>query len=227
MSEHPLSNPVWNSLTGAHGHLGLLDGKVRRYRPEVAMFVSVEDPRDPDMPGLLDLLGDGTAGFVTEGPVALPPGIEIIRRADVQQLIVAEWRPVPVSLEMMPLDEANEPAMVELVELTKPGPFAPKTRLMGTFRGLFDAGRLVAMSGERWRTTDFTEISAVCTLPDYRGRGYAKQFVSQGGNEIVAEGKTPFLHTFADNSVAIATYEKLGFRRSRMMQFTIIKRAQG
>ncbi len=76
MSEHPLSNPVWNSLTGPHEHLGVLNGKVRRYRPEVAMFVSVENPRDPDMPGLLDLLGDTIAGFVHRGSrvAALPPG---------------------------------------------------------------------------------------------------------------------------------------------------------
>ncbi|MEO6012686.1 MAG: GNAT family N-acetyltransferase [Devosia sp.] len=225
MSAHPLSNPVWNSLIGQHQHLGFLDGKVRRYRPEVAMFVSVEDPRDPDMPGLLDILGEGTAGFVTEGPITLPPGIETIRVADVQQMIAAVWTPVDVTLDMVPLAEADEPEMVALVDLTKPGPFAAKTRLMGNFRGLYEGERLVAMSGERWRTADFTEISAVCTRPESRGRGYAKQFVSQGGNEILADGRTPFLHTFADNALAIATYEKLGFRRSRMMQFTVIRRA--
>ena len=225
MNDRPLSNPIWNGLIGPHAHLGLSAGKVRRYRSDVAMFVAVEDPRDPDMPGLLDLVGDGTAGFVTEGPVSLPPGVEVVRIADVLQMIVADWTPVPVALEMIPLGEADEAAMVELVDLTKPGPFAPKARLMGTFRGLRDDGRLIAMSGERMRTPGFTEISAVCTHPDYRGRGYAKQFVSQGGNEIVADGKTPFLHTFADNAVAIATYEKLGFRASRMMQFTVIRRA--
>ena len=222
---HPLSNPVWSSLTGPHAHLGLAAGKVRRYRPEVAMFVSVEDWIDPDMPGLMEALGDTTAGFVTEGPVALPSGIEVVRTADVAQMICENWTPVPVTLDIVPLGEANEREMVELVDLTKPGPFAPKTRLMGSFRGLFDDGRLVAMSGERWRTDEFAEISAVCTHPDYRGRGYAKQFVSQGGNEIIAGGRTPFLHTFASNAVAIATYEKLGFRRSRMMTFTVVRRA--
>ena len=225
MSDHPLSNPIWNGLMGPHAKLGLAAGKVRRYLPDIAMFVAVEDPRDPDMPGLLDLIGEGTAGFVTEEPVSLPFGVEVVRIADVLQMIVADWTPVPVVLDMVPLREVDESAMVELVDLTKPGPFARRTRLMGTFRGLFDDGRLVAMSGERMRTDTFTEISAVCTHPDYRGRGYAKQFVSQGGNEIVADGKTPFLHTFADNAVAIATYEKLGFRASRMMQFTVIKRA--
>jgi predicted GNAT family acetyltransferase len=161
---------------------------------------------------------------VTEGPVALPPDVEVVRTADVLQMIVEEWNPVPVTLTMMPLGEADEAAMVELADLTKPGPFMSRARLMGAYRGLFDDGRLIAMSGERMRTPTFTEISAVCTHPDYRNRGYAKQFVSQGGNEIVADGKTPFLHVFADNALAIATYEKLGFRRSRMMQFTIIRR---
>ena len=225
MASHPLSNPVWNSLSGPHAHLAAGGGKVRRYRPEIAMFVAVEDPSDPDMPELLDLIGDGIAGFVTEGPVALPAGVEIIRRADVLQMIAGDWTPVPIALDMVPLGEANEPAMVELVDMTKPGPFAQKTRLMGSFRGLFDDGRLIAMSGERWQTADFTEISAVCTHPDYRGRGYAKQFVSQGGNEIIATGKTPFLHSYADNATAIATYEKLGFRAARKMNFTVIKRA--
>jgi ribosomal protein S18 acetylase RimI-like enzyme len=225
MAKHPLSNPVWNSLVGPHAHLAKGDGKVRRYRSEVAMFVAVEDPSDQDMPELFDLMGDGIVGFVTEGPVNLPPGVEVLRKADVLQLISEQWTPVPVTLEMVPLTEANEPAMVELVDLTKPGPFAKKTRLMGSFRGLFDDGRLVAMSGERWQTDDYTEVSAVCTHPDYRGRGYAKQFVSQGGNEIIANGKTPFLHSYADNAMAIATYEKLGFRPARMMTFTVIRRA--
>jgi ribosomal protein S18 acetylase RimI-like enzyme len=222
--EHPLDNPIWNGLTGPHAHLGVGSGKVRRYRPDVAMFVAVENPADPHMPELLDLMGTEPAGFVTVGPVALPDGVDVIRIADVLQMVVDDWKPVPVTLDIQALGEADEPQMVELVDLTKPGPFAPRARLMGEFRGLFDGGRLIAMSGERMRTSTFTEISAVCTHPDYRGRGYAKQFVSVGGNEIIVTGKTPFLHVFADNALAIATYEKLGFIRSRMMQFTVIKR---
>lgn len=221
---HPLSNPIWTGLTGPHAHLGVQSGKVRRYRPDVAMFVAVEDFANPDMRGLLDLLDDGPAGFVTEGPVSLPDTVEMVRTADVLQMVVDDWTPVPVTLDMRALGEVDEEAMLALTELTRPGPFARKTPLMGSFRGLFDAGRLVAMSGERMRTEAFTEISAVCTHPDYRGRGYAKQFVSAGGNEIISTGKTPFLHSFAENATAIATYQKLGFRAARMMTFTVIRR---
>jgi ribosomal protein S18 acetylase RimI-like enzyme len=222
--EHPLDNPIWSGLTGPHAHLAVGDGRVRRYRADVAMFVAVENPLDPDMPGLLDLIGNDTVGFVTIGPVSLPHGVEVVRIADVLQMVVNQWKPVPVTLDIHALGEADERQMVELVDITKPGPFAPRARLMGEYRGLFDNGRLIAMSGERMRTSAFTEISAVCTHPDYRGRGYAKQFVSVGGNEIILTGKTPFLHVYADNALAIATYEKLGFVRSRMMRFTVIKR---
>jgi predicted GNAT family acetyltransferase len=225
MTTQPLSNPIWNGLVGRHAHLAMGDGRVRRYRQDVAMFVAVEDPTDPDMPGLLDLVADGNAGFVTEQPVSLPPEVELVRAVQILQMVATDWSPVPVTVPMVPLLEADEPAMVELVDLTKPGPFAQRTRLMGAFRGLFDDGRLIAMSGERMRVPGFTEISAVCTHPDYRGRGYAKQFVSQGGNEIIAAGNVPFLHSFADNATAIATYEKLGFRKSRMMNFTVVRRA--
>jgi predicted GNAT family acetyltransferase len=147
----------------------------------------------------------------------------VLRIAEVLQMVVKDWRPVPVTIDINPLGEAHEAAMVNLVDLTKPGPFAPKARLMGEFRGLFDKGQLIAMSGERMRTPGFIEISAVCTHADYRGRGYAKQLVSVLGNEIVADGKTPFLHVLADNNAAITTYEKLGFRLRHVMQFTVIK----
>ena len=55
------------------------------------------------------------------------------------------------------------------------------------------------------RPAGFTEISAVCTHPDFRGRGYAKQLVSVGALAIVARGETPFLHAVPDNFVAVET----------------------
>ena len=50
---------------------------------------------------------------------------------------------------------------------------------MGQYLGIFDGDRLVAMAGERMTLAGFVEVSAVCTHPDYRGRGYAKQLVSR------------------------------------------------
>lgn len=67
------------------------------------------------------------------------------------------------------------------------------------------------MAGERLRTDDFIEISAVCTHPDFRGRGLGAALLCAVGARIVRDGATPFLHTYAENADAIALYRKLGF----------------
>ena len=65
--------------------------------------------------------------------------------------------------------------MLELTAATEPGPFLPQTIQMGSYFGIRASdGRLVAMAGERLQSTAFAEISAVCTHPEFRGRGYAR-----------------------------------------------------
>ena len=54
---------------------------------------------------------------------------------------------------------------------TQPGPFFAHTIELGRYLGIRDAGRLVAIAGERMLLDDYTEISAVCTAPSHQGRG--------------------------------------------------------
>ncbi|HVG42779.1 MAG TPA: GNAT family N-acetyltransferase, partial [Chitinophagaceae bacterium] len=63
--------------------------------------------------------------------------------------------------------------MMQLATLTKPGPFGPHTIDFGYYYGIFEEGKLVAMTGQRLHVAHFTEISAVCTHPDHLGKGYA------------------------------------------------------
>jgi len=105
-----------------------------------------------------------------------------------------------------------------------PGPFGRRTIEMGHYIGVFDGGRLIAMTGERLRLDGFGEVSAVCTHPDYQGRGIAKALVSVIGSEIVARGEVPFLQAYTSNAAAIATYRRLGFVPRRDLTFTTIKR---
>jgi predicted GNAT family acetyltransferase len=68
------------------------------------------------------------------------------------------------------------------------------------------------MAGERMRVPGYTELSGVCTHPDFRGRGLARRLSATVCVGIEARGETPFLHAWKDNYSAIALYEKLGFR---------------
>jgi predicted GNAT family acetyltransferase len=111
------------------------------------------------------------------------------------------------------------PEMLDLVGRARPGPFWPRTREMGTYVGIRENGRLVAMAGERLRPPGWTEISAVCTAPEARGRGHAARLVRALAARIEARGERPFLHVAEENAGAVALYERLGFEVRKRVTF--------
>jgi predicted GNAT family acetyltransferase len=113
--------------------------------------------------------------------------------------------------------------MVELATLTEPGPFRLRTMGLGTFYGIVEGGRLLAMAGKRMHLPGYVEVSGVCTHPDARGRGYARLLMSRVMEEIVNDGKTPFLHSFADNHGAIRVYESLGFTLRQRLELAVVQ----
>ncbi len=116
--------------------------------------------------------------------------------------------------------------MVQLARLTKPGPFAKRTIEFGQYYGVFENGRLAAMTGQRLHIQNFTEVSAVCTHPDFLGKGYAAALVQHQMNLILKDGQIPFLHVRADNERAIAVYERLGFKKQGTMNSYFLKRIE-
>jgi ribosomal protein S18 acetylase RimI-like enzyme len=218
---HPLDNMVWEALGGPQFRLGATDGRVRHFDPTIAMFAAVEDPWSSDF---ATLPKGHNFGFVTTRSVPFPATIEVLREVVVTQL-TADHPSLPTPRDdIVPLNDTHVPEMMALVELTKPGPFAPRTIKMGKYWGVLDNGRLVAMAGERLRLTGFGEVSAVCTHPDYRGRGYARELISKVAQGIVARGETLFLQAFADNVSAISLYESLGFTVRCPLTFTVVRR---
>ncbi len=92
--------------------------------------------------------------------------------------------------------------------VTEPGPFLPETIQMGRYFGIrSNDGRLIAMAGERLKLNGFTEISAVCTDPGFRGHGHAGALVACLVAQTLEEGRVPFLHVKAENG-AKSLYKK-------------------
>src|SRR5206468_3062810 len=96
-----------------------------------------------------------------------------------------------------PLSEVDVPAMLALVEQTKPGPFRERTIDFGGYLGHRVDGRLVAMGGRRMQLDAFVEVSGICTDPEWRGQGLGRDLVLILARAIAAEGRTPMLHAFA------------------------------
>ena len=113
--------------------------------------------------------------------------------------------------------------MLELATLTRPGPLTLRAQALGEFFGVKVDGRLVAMAGERMKTDGFTEVSGVCTHPDFHGRGLARLVSVFITHRILDRGETPFLHAFATNNAAIKLYESIGFELRTMMNVAMIR----
>jgi predicted GNAT family acetyltransferase len=114
--------------------------------------------------------------------------------------------------------------MLALAKLTQPGPFLARTPLMGTFIGIRIDGRLAAMAGERVRFPGYTELSGVCTHPDFRGRGLARRLSAAVAAGIEARGERPFLHAWSTNRAAISLYESLGFELRSEVNVALLER---
>ena len=228
-AERFLDNPFWSSLTTGHAHFALGGALARRYPADISPIAGLAAPEPPNIAALERIVeaGDDMATIARSTPI-LPAHWEILYESRVTQMIRSEPTPLPEdSVEASTLGRGDVPEMLALVELTKPGPFRLRTIELGTYIGLRQSGRLLAMAGERLWIDDFREVSAVCTHPEFQGRGIAKALVSAIGSEIVARGEVPFLQAYVSNAAAIATYMRLGFTPRRNLIFTTLQRRAG
>jgi GNAT superfamily N-acetyltransferase len=117
--------------------------------------------------------------------------------------------------EAIPLGPEHASQALALATLTRPGPFGPRTIELGDYFGCFDGPHLVAMAGERMHAGTLREISGVCTLPEYQGRGFARRLTVKLIRRQMQRNETPFLHVMHDNIGARRLYERMGFRTYR------------
>ncbi|MFD5032375.1 GNAT family N-acetyltransferase [Streptomyces sp. NPDC058220] len=214
-----MDNPARSALTGPHAHFAERHGRLLRYPPEISPWLVLPDePDEADWADVAALAGPGGSFALAGYHVPPPAGWEITFRADGVQLVADGLVPAPDE-EAVRLGPADVPEILDLVERTKPGPFMSRTIELGTYLGIRRDGALVAMAGERMRPPGWTEISAVCTAPEFRGQGLAARLILAVADGIRERGDTAFLHAAADNTNAIRLYESLGFRLRRPIAF--------
>ena len=223
--ERLLDNPIWSALSTEHLPLALGDERARRYPSEIGPLSGIPAQTEESYEALRGLAGPaGVVALFSLEEFRIPAGWTRVRDGELYQMA----RTVQGDLESLPplrrkegarmghgavlrkLTAEDAPAMVELAELTEPGPFRLRTIELGNFYGVFHGERLAAMAGKRMHLPGMVEVSGVCTHPEARGRGYARVLMSNVIDEIEREGKTAFLHAYTTNP-AIRLYEALGF----------------
>ena len=223
--ESLLDNPIWHSLATDHAQLALERGLARRYPSEIGPLSGLRAPTPGAFADLATVIPEGDLAvlFLPE-ETAIPPGWQLLRDGTLVQMICRTCPDSPgISEAILALQPADYPEMADLAALTEPGPFRANTASLGEFLGIRVEGRLAAMAGQRLAPTGFAEISAVCTHPDFRGRGYAQALVAAVAREIQQSGRIPFLTSFEANSGAIRVYEQVGFVLRRRFQLAVVK----
>ncbi len=224
--EEVLNNPVYHALRTGNRHLALGTDPILFFDPEVSPFVGFAELSDANFSQLYALVPAGRRFcFAAGAGVKLPPGWEILHCIPGIQMVSTQNIPESkITASLKPLSEEHVPQMVELARLTKPGPFESKTISFGFYEGIFEGSRLAAMTGQRFMVNQYAEISAVCTHPDFLGRGYARQLIYSQMIRIKSAGQIPFLHVRDNNERAIAIYKALGFTKRMPISFYFIRK---
>jgi ribosomal protein S18 acetylase RimI-like enzyme len=219
-----LDNPVYAALCGAHARFAQVSGRARRYPVDVAPFLGLPSPPSAeDWRDAAGLVAPGTYVAVRYGGAELPDGWQAVDAFDLMQMIGERVTGVDCP-DVISLGAADVPQMLELVAQTEPGPFLARTIELGDYLGIRCNGALVAMAGERFHLDGWTEISAVCTHPDHRGRGLASQLTRALIARIQRRSQRVFLHVLSTNTGAIRLYEELGFRIRETAALTVVTR---
>jgi ribosomal protein S18 acetylase RimI-like enzyme len=218
-----LDRPIWSALTTSQKALAEGGPRALRYPVDMTPFADMVDMSPASFAALGDLMTPSqVAALFTPEPVDAPAGFKVVLSDTGEQMIGSPADSPLRDAEIVTLGAADVPAMMALIDLTKPGPFALRTHELGTFLGIRVGGELVAMTGERMKPGRFVEMTAVCVHPDHRGRGYAQALLAAVARHIESRGEIPFLHVFSHNSSAIALYRRQGMTIRRRLYVTAL-----
>ena len=220
-----LDNPAYAALSGAQSRFAQRSGRVLRYAADVAPFLALPpDASTSDWRDASELLGPGAVAATIHDGSPLPESLQLTQTFELVQM-VAEHAREAHDPEAVTLGSPDVREMLELVRLTDPGPFLQRTVELGKYVGIRRDDALVAMAGERLHFDGWTEISAVCTAPAFRGHGLASRLVSTLVADIQHRCERVFLHVLTSNTNAIRLYEGLGFRARRNRTISVLARA--
>jgi ribosomal protein S18 acetylase RimI-like enzyme len=225
MTSRLLDNPIWSSLTTEQAHLSRGTGLGKRYEADVAPFAAVETSDER--------LSDEVARIVSRDEcvyfVGVPPALDerwtVLASSRIVQMVwQSEPRVLQSSSEIVPLTARDNADMIALTTAVFPGFFRSRTREMGAYYGIRKGPVLAAMAGERMHLAGYQEISAVCTHPDFVGRGHAAQLVTYVTNLIRGRGAVPFLHVSEANARARELYLRVGFAERALLPMWYVRR---
>lgn len=216
---YKLDNPAWHSLKELHQKFSIPFQSTKFYNPAYCAFGGFTAP-DMAAQAISEYAQLTDSFFVIGEKPSLDKSVQLKKDLVCHQMILQTPINLELQEEITPLKTAHQRRdLFNLVNLVQPGFFKNKTADLGRYFGIYKDHNLVAVTGERMKMNEFTEISAVVTHPKHTRNGYAKQLIKHTTDQVFQENKTPYLHVVDTNTHAIKIYEKLGFSTRRKISF--------
>jgi ribosomal protein S18 acetylase RimI-like enzyme len=219
-----IDNPFWTSLQSRHRGIAQCAGGAARFPSEYAPFLGVMDAGIDAGDTLRTLVGPGESVYLLGIAPEFPREWGLRAYRPLAQMI----RETPIAVgddaAIVRLSESHRADVLALTALVYPHYFRARTMELGRYFGIYVGGRLAAIAGERLATETFQEVSAICTHPDFLGRGYAYRLTAMLTNDILATGRIPYLHVSYENARAKDLYERMGYRLRRDISFWSLTR---
>jgi len=229
---HALDNPIWTALTTKQSILAHSSALARRFSPEMTLLGAVAANTAMAFDSLAQLIQRDPVILYFSAPPKLASGWEVVRAVELHQMIQENDVP-PIAEQhnstpqVVELTTADLPEMSAIYAATRPGrELCQRIQKLGTFVGVRDEGKLVAMGGLRLHIAGHREITTVATLPEFEGRGYGTAVMRALVERIRARGERPFLTVRTDNARAINIYRKMGFTERTLLYSQTIRCVQ-
>lgn len=223
MSHDPfaaLDNPAWWALNGVQQAFATGNAFVKRYQRGILPFAAYDYATPESIIDLDAWLEPGEIFFLIGQLPALAPHWTVLKELPCAQMINQARVSAPEgAVQVIPLTTAHRMDMYHLIQKVQPGYYEPDTYRLGNYYGIWQQDQLVAIAGERMRLDLLTEISAICTHPEFTGRQYAQHLIAHLCNSNLEAGNIPFLHVLETNERAIRLYEYMGFSQRRTISF--------
>jgi len=224
MPASDLDNPIHASLRNRHASLACGDDAVCRYPADIAPFLGVANGDADVVHRVDDLVAVGDRVYLLGVAPRVPAGWRLQAFPPLAQMVCDTALPVPDGPAIARLDERHRDEVLALTSLVYPHYFRPQTMRLGRYFGIHVDGRLAAMVGERLGGADNRELSAICTHPEFLGRGFARRLTATLVNDTLAQGLLPFLHVSRANPRAHGLYAEMGLRLRREIGFWDLSR---
>ena len=222
----PLDNPIWTSLNSGGASLAFRRGDALFIDRKMGFFAGLIRYDAEQLDQLHEVMDSEMRVILfTPGFLELDPKWKVRNdNAFLQMIFDKPSIQLTLDSSIRPLGAADVPEMLALTHLAKPGPFLENTIAFGGYFGYFVEGRLVSMAGTRLEAGPYTEVSAVCTHPEFVGRGLSQLVLPHVLNYIQQGGQIPYLQLYPDNLPAYRLYQKIGFvERANLRVYSLEK----